>query len=304
MDHLIQIPQVDRAWEPIPEPWVDPRPPGRPRHRALRLGTLVSPVTFRRAGHHRQDRRHAGRAERRPGVLRARRRLVAARARGVRAGLPAGRASGWTGSRSTIETAARAVGARHQGVRGRGCSCPRPPATRGRSATCRSSSAVPASGAPCDRRRAGRRLQPAVRSRRRSTRRSTCSARHCDARRPRPRRTRGDHRARPAGDRHRPRRRRRAGSSGSGAGRRRRPSPPDTTPGRPTTHLRRYRDAGRLAASRRSSSRCPTSTQPTTSNAWRPWSTRRDLGRDHGSEWMASGSTEVAPASASSAGRR
>ena len=22
MDHLIQIPQVDRAWEPIPEPWV------------------------------------------------------------------------------------------------------------------------------------------------------------------------------------------------------------------------------------------------------------------------------------------
>ncbi len=49
MDHLIQIPQVDRAWAPIPEPWVtlgmlaglDTR---------LRLGTLVSPVTFRRAG--------------------------------------------------------------------------------------------------------------------------------------------------------------------------------------------------------------------------------------------------------------
>jgi alkanesulfonate monooxygenase SsuD/methylene tetrahydromethanopterin reductase-like flavin-dependent oxidoreductase (luciferase family)/predicted kinase len=49
MDHLIQIPQVDRAWEPIPEPWValgmlaglDTR---------LRLGTLVSPVTFRSAG--------------------------------------------------------------------------------------------------------------------------------------------------------------------------------------------------------------------------------------------------------------
>ncbi len=49
MDHLIQIPQVDRAWEPIPEPWVtlglvaglDTR---------LRLGTLVSPVTFRPAG--------------------------------------------------------------------------------------------------------------------------------------------------------------------------------------------------------------------------------------------------------------
>jgi alkanesulfonate monooxygenase SsuD/methylene tetrahydromethanopterin reductase-like flavin-dependent oxidoreductase (luciferase family)/predicted kinase len=49
MDHLIQIPQVDRAWAPIPEPWVtlgllaglDTR---------LRLGTLVSPVSFRPAG--------------------------------------------------------------------------------------------------------------------------------------------------------------------------------------------------------------------------------------------------------------
>jgi alkanesulfonate monooxygenase SsuD/methylene tetrahydromethanopterin reductase-like flavin-dependent oxidoreductase (luciferase family) len=49
MDHLIQIPQVDTAWQPIPEPWVtlglvaglDTR---------LALGTLVSPVTFRPAG--------------------------------------------------------------------------------------------------------------------------------------------------------------------------------------------------------------------------------------------------------------
>jgi len=49
MDHLIQIPQVGRAWEPIPEPWVtlgmlaglEP---------ALRLGTLVTPVTFRAPG--------------------------------------------------------------------------------------------------------------------------------------------------------------------------------------------------------------------------------------------------------------
>ena len=49
MDHLIHIPQVGRAWEPIPEPWVtlgflagiDTR---------LRLGTLVSPVTFRAPG--------------------------------------------------------------------------------------------------------------------------------------------------------------------------------------------------------------------------------------------------------------
>src|SRR5260221_8357667 len=49
MDHLIQIPQVGRAWEPIAEPWVtlgmlaglEPD---------LRLGTLVTPVTFRAAG--------------------------------------------------------------------------------------------------------------------------------------------------------------------------------------------------------------------------------------------------------------
>jgi alkanesulfonate monooxygenase SsuD/methylene tetrahydromethanopterin reductase-like flavin-dependent oxidoreductase (luciferase family)/predicted kinase len=49
MDHLIQIPQVGRAWEPIPDPWVAlgllaGRAPG------LQLGTLVTPVTFRAAG--------------------------------------------------------------------------------------------------------------------------------------------------------------------------------------------------------------------------------------------------------------
>ncbi len=49
MDHLIQIPQVGRAWEPLPEPWVTlgmlaGMAPG------MRLGTLVSPVTFRAPG--------------------------------------------------------------------------------------------------------------------------------------------------------------------------------------------------------------------------------------------------------------
>ena len=49
MDHLMQIPQVGRAWDPIPEPWVTLG------HLAaldtgLRLGTLVSPVTFHHAG--------------------------------------------------------------------------------------------------------------------------------------------------------------------------------------------------------------------------------------------------------------
>jgi alkanesulfonate monooxygenase SsuD/methylene tetrahydromethanopterin reductase-like flavin-dependent oxidoreductase (luciferase family)/predicted kinase len=49
MDHLIQIPQIGSAWEPIPEPWVTlgmlaGLEPG------LRLGTLVTPVTFRAPG--------------------------------------------------------------------------------------------------------------------------------------------------------------------------------------------------------------------------------------------------------------
>src|ERR1700761_6445387 len=49
MDHLIQIPQVGRAWEPIPEPWVTlGLIAGLDTN--LRLGTLVSPVTFRAAG--------------------------------------------------------------------------------------------------------------------------------------------------------------------------------------------------------------------------------------------------------------
>jgi len=49
MDHLIQIPQVGRAWEPIPEPWVTLGLLAG-LDTGLRLGTLVSPVTFRPAG--------------------------------------------------------------------------------------------------------------------------------------------------------------------------------------------------------------------------------------------------------------
>ena len=48
-DHLIQIPQVGRAWEPIPQPWVTL---GFLAGLApdLLLGTLVTPVTFRAPG--------------------------------------------------------------------------------------------------------------------------------------------------------------------------------------------------------------------------------------------------------------
>ncbi len=49
MDHLIQIPQVGRAWEPIPEPWVTlGLLAGLPTR--LRLGTLVSPLSLHSAG--------------------------------------------------------------------------------------------------------------------------------------------------------------------------------------------------------------------------------------------------------------
>jgi alkanesulfonate monooxygenase SsuD/methylene tetrahydromethanopterin reductase-like flavin-dependent oxidoreductase (luciferase family)/predicted kinase len=49
MDHLIQIPQVDRAWEPIVEPWVSLGWLAA-LDTDLELGTLVSPASFRAAG--------------------------------------------------------------------------------------------------------------------------------------------------------------------------------------------------------------------------------------------------------------
>jgi alkanesulfonate monooxygenase SsuD/methylene tetrahydromethanopterin reductase-like flavin-dependent oxidoreductase (luciferase family)/predicted kinase len=49
MDHLIQIPQVGSVWEPIPEPWVTLGMLAG-LDTDLRLGTLVTPVTFRPAG--------------------------------------------------------------------------------------------------------------------------------------------------------------------------------------------------------------------------------------------------------------
>ncbi|HEY2552337.1 MAG TPA: LLM class flavin-dependent oxidoreductase [Streptosporangiaceae bacterium] len=49
MDHLIQIPQAGRAWEPIPEPWVTLGMLAG-LDTGLRLGTLVTPATFRPGG--------------------------------------------------------------------------------------------------------------------------------------------------------------------------------------------------------------------------------------------------------------
>ena len=50
MDHLIQIPQVGRAWEPIPGAVGEPGRCSAPGFPTLRLGSLVSPVTFREPG--------------------------------------------------------------------------------------------------------------------------------------------------------------------------------------------------------------------------------------------------------------
>jgi len=49
MDHLIQIPQVGRAWEPVPDPWVTLGSLAS-LGTGMRLGTLVTPVTLRWPG--------------------------------------------------------------------------------------------------------------------------------------------------------------------------------------------------------------------------------------------------------------
>jgi alkanesulfonate monooxygenase SsuD/methylene tetrahydromethanopterin reductase-like flavin-dependent oxidoreductase (luciferase family)/predicted kinase len=49
MDHLVQIPQVGRPWDPIPDPWVTLGMLAG-LGTGLELGTLVTPVTFRSGG--------------------------------------------------------------------------------------------------------------------------------------------------------------------------------------------------------------------------------------------------------------
>jgi alkanesulfonate monooxygenase SsuD/methylene tetrahydromethanopterin reductase-like flavin-dependent oxidoreductase (luciferase family) len=49
MDHLIQVPQVGRAWDPAPEPWVTLGALAA-LGTDLELGTLCTPVTFRAPG--------------------------------------------------------------------------------------------------------------------------------------------------------------------------------------------------------------------------------------------------------------
>ena len=161
MDHLIQIPQVGRAWEPIPEPWVTLGLLAG-LDTGLRLGTLVTPGDLppgRGAG---QDRRHPRRADRRPGLLRARRRLVGPRARrrsGCRSRPPRERLDQLE---AAIETMRALWAPGHQGrTRASGSRCRRPPAIRGRSATPDHRRRLRRAPHPAHRGPARRRLQPA-----------------------------------------------------------------------------------------------------------------------------------------------
>ena len=205
MDHLIQVPQVGRAWEPIPEPWVTLGAIAA-LGTDLELGTLCTPVTFRPAG-------------------------VTAKAAATLSALTGGRAfvgigAGWferehaaygiafPPARERLDDLERAIvtmkalwASGHQGVR----------RARGRAA---GDHLLPATGRadPGGRRRLGRAPHPADRR----AHGDACNLRTTDEaelarligvlhaplrrRRPRPVRGRG-HRARPAGGRPRPRRR-------------------------------------------------------------------------------------------------
>ena len=135
MDHLIQIPQVGRAWEPIPEPWVTlGLLAGLPTR--LELGTLVSPASLHLAGRLAKsaatlDVLTGGRAFCGVGAGWWEREHLGY---GVPFRPPAERDCR---PRTLPGDVARAVAAGHEGVRGRdGRRCRRRRCTRGRSAAC------------------------------------------------------------------------------------------------------------------------------------------------------------------------
>ena len=129
MDHLIQIPQVGRAWDPIPEPWVTLGALAA-LGTGLRLGTLCTPVTFRPPG-------ITAKAAATLSALTGGRAFVGIGAgwwerEHAAYGLPFPPARSGSTSSSARSRHAGAVGAGHQGVRRpTGSRCPRPPATRG-----------------------------------------------------------------------------------------------------------------------------------------------------------------------------
>ena len=181
MDHLIQIPQVGRAWEPMPDPWVTLGAVAA-LGTGLDLGTLCTPVTFRPAG-------------------------VTAKAAATLSALTGGRAfvgigAGWwerehaayglpfPAARERLDELERAI------VTMRALWAPGTKAYDGEGVSLPGDHLLPAAGGPdpggrgrvggttdaADRRPAGRRLQPADAGPGRcSGTRSTCCAGHCAA---------------------------------------------------------------------------------------------------------------------------
>ena len=106
MDHLVQIPQVGPGLGADPRALGHPRHARRARHRA-RLGTLVHPGDLPPGRGHRQGRRHARRAQRRPGLRRDRRRAGGSASTPVTASPSRPTASGSTCSRRRSRPCAR-----------------------------------------------------------------------------------------------------------------------------------------------------------------------------------------------------
>ncbi len=140
MDHLIQIPQVGRAWDPIPEPWVTlGLLAGLPTR--LELGTLVSPASMHLPG-------RLAKAAATLDVLTGGRAFC-----GVGAGwwerehaaygvaVRAGRRSGSRTSSDAWRCCARCGVRARRPIAATPSSCPRRRCIRARSARCRSSSA-------------------------------------------------------------------------------------------------------------------------------------------------------------------
>ena len=267
MDHLIQIPQVGRAWDPIPEPWVTLGALAA-LGTDLELGTLCTPATFRAPG-------IIAKAAATLDVLSDGRAFCglgagwwASRARGVRPGLPRHDTTPRRPRRRRRDVAGP-LGTRHQGVRRRAGHAARdhllPEAGRSAAADRGRRRRAPHAA---HRRPVGRCLQRARRPRHGPPQdRRPASA----LRRPRPAARRGrGHRPRRGPRRHQPRRhlvtRRTTPRTHQGdrllraPQRRRRRRPPGASPA-----------ALRRRACARCSSPSPTSRDPTTWSGWWRW---------------------------------
>ena len=133
MDHFRQIPQVGRAWDDFLESYTTLGYLAACTRR-VRLGALVTGVTYRNVGAPRQDRRHPRRAQRRPGRLRARPGLVRRRSTRRTAGPSHPTPDRYALLEDALQAAADAVGTGQPAFTGAGAvRCPTRPATPARS---------------------------------------------------------------------------------------------------------------------------------------------------------------------------